>query len=658
MKKLPVLLAISIAFIVWNGILRAQEPLEYSAQAEQTFSRAVESYKAERFAEASAGFELVIKMFSPNQRSTAAYVMRAKSLLRLDEPLEAGRTLRNFFSLYPSSSYVPDAEYTIGLVYLRIQRYDDAVQSFLAAWRSDADVRRTAFEALDRLLGAYITIDAIERLLPQAVSAEERAFYWLRIGEKNAEAGKAVAVGAVLDTLYRNYPGNPFRDRIALLRTSLEQRSNVKMGVLLPLLRRSDPSAVKELGNDIFEGVQFAVEEYSKNPATIVKVTLETRDTERDVLVATRGIQELTSDNDIIGIVGPVFSNEASAVASLANRRGCPLVSPTANANGIAATGPYVFQANPDYETRGRAMARFAVEKKGFRVLAVVAPINSFGKFMGEAFAAEAIRLGATIVATEWYERGAADLKGQMAGIRKAGLRAGSEPMISFGGKMSREEVALLVQLGVPMSRIDSLMNKSAVISAADLLGPQAKQTVDSLGITAVYNDPEVDSLEIPVTAIEGIYIPISSADEIGIVSSQLVYYNIQAQVLGSGEWNNLKELDANKRYCANVIFESDSYVATSDSAYGQFVNAYFDRYKKRPSKNALHGYDTAAMMLSAIHAGGTSREALMTGLQQVKNYQGLHARITFSTKRVNAWLWILQYTADQIQMVDGFNVE
>jgi ABC-type branched-subunit amino acid transport system substrate-binding protein len=543
-------------------------------------------------------------------------------------------------------------------VHLKIQRYDDAVQSFLTAWRSDALVRRTAFEALDRLVGAHFTIEDVERLLPRAKSAEERAFYWLRMGEKNAEAGKTLSVGTVLDTLYRNYPGNPFGERIALLRARLEQRSKAKLGVLLPLLRKSEPSAVKELGNDIFDGIQFAVDEYSKNPATLVKVTLETRDTERDVLVATRGIQELTSDSDIIGIVGPVFSNEVLAVAPLANRRGCPLVSPTANGNGIAATGQYVFQANPDYETRGRAMARFAVEKKGFRVLAVLAPINTFGKFMAEAFAVEAIRLGATVVATEWYERGAADLKSQLSGIRKAGLRAGAEPMISFGGKMNRDEVARLVQLGVPMKRIDSLMNRSALISAAALLGPQAKRWVDSLGISAVYNDPNIDSLEIPVTAIEGIYIPISSADEIGIFSSQLVYYNIQAQVLGSGEWNNLKELDANKRYCANVIFESDSYVAETDPAYEQFVNAYLDRHKKRPSKNALYGYDTAAMMLSTIHSGGTSREALMTGLRQVKNYQGLHAKINFSTKRVNTWLWILQYTADQIQMVDGFNVE
>ncbi|MEK9139094.1 MAG: ABC transporter substrate-binding protein, partial [Bacteroidota bacterium] len=410
--------------------LVAQEPVEHSAQAEQVFSQAVELFKEGHLADAAAAFDRVIKLFPPNQRTTAAYIMRAKTLVQQNEPLEAARTLRNFFSLYPTSSYVPDAEYTLGLVHLKIQRYEDAVQSFLVAWRSDAAVREKAFEALDRTLDSHFSIPFIHRLIPQVLTDEERAFFWLKIGEKEAAEGRTAAVGTVLDTLYRNYPLNPFRERTAMLRTRMEQRCNVKLGVLLPLLRKSDPSAVKELGNDIFDGIQLAVEEYSKNPATRVKVTLETRDTERDVLVATRGVQELTSDNDIIGIIGPVFSNEVLAVTSLANKRGYPLISPTANANGIAAAGQYIFQANPDYETRGRAMARYVVERKGFRILAVLAPINAFGKFMAEAFAAEALRLGAKVAATEWYERGASDLKGQMASIRKAGVRAGADPMI------------------------------------------------------------------------------------------------------------------------------------------------------------------------------------------------------------------------------------
>ena len=647
---------IAPAVILFTAGVFAQSQVEYSTQAEQVFSRAVESYRQGRFKDASAGFELVIRNLPPNQRTTAAYVMQAKCLLLLNEPVEAGRTLHVFISLYPGSTYLPDATYTMGLMYMKIQRYDDAVQSLLTAWRSNAPVRREAFEALDRLIESSVPVDGVKELLKKAGSAEERAFFWLKIGEKEAAAERGVDAEVALDTLYRYYPDNPFKERTAALRRKTEERINVKVGVLLPLLLKSEPSGVKEIGNDILEGIQYAVDEYSANSR--VKVTLETRDTERDVLVATRGVQELASDTDVIGIIGPVFSNEASAVAPLANRRGCPLISPTANANGIAAVGKYIFQANPDYEARGRAMARYAIEKKGLHVLAVLAPINSFGKFMGEAFADEALKLGAKVVATEWYERGAADLKSQIASIRRAGWKAGADPFISFAGKMSREDIVHLVQLGVPMKTIDSLMERDARIKASELLGPDARHWLDSLGVATVFDESAADSLEYPVTAIQAVYAPITSSDEIGIVSSQLVYYNIQAQILGSGEWNNLGELDANKRYCKNVIFDSDNYVDATDSAYGKFVNLFFDRFKKKPSKNTLYGYDAAAMLLAAIRAGGTSREALTRELSQVKDFRGFHGKISFPPGRVNTWLWMMRYASDQVQMIDGFERE
>ena len=651
--NLLVLLTVGLA-----GVAMAQEPVEYSAQAEDVFSRAVEQFKAGQFEDASAGFAQVTRMFPPNQRTTAAYVMRAKSLLRLNEPLEAARTLRDFFSYYPSSSYVPDADYTMGLVYLKIERREDAVQSFLAAWRSVSSVRGEAFIALDRTLDTYMTVAYVQQLLSQAQSQEERAFFWLKIGEKDASEAKTASADVALDTLTTSYLSTSFAKRIADLRTRMEKQSNVKLGVLLPLMQRSGPSAVKELGTDIQDGIQLAVDTYNQDPSTRVKVTLEIRDTERDVLVSTRGMQELTSDPDVIGIIGPVFSNEVSAVASLANERGCPLVSPTANANGIAAASPYVYQANPDYETRGRAIARFAVETKGYHVLAILAPVNSFGKFMAEAFAAEALHLGAKVIAMEWYQRGAADLKSQLASIRKAGLKAGSEPMVSFGGSMSRDDIARWVQLGIPMERLDSLMNNSAVINATLLLGPDARRTVDSLGIPTVYDDPKIDSLEYPVTAIDGIYVPIASTEEIGIVSSQLVYYNIKCQILGSGEWNNLPELIANKRYCNNVIFESDNYVDQSDSTYSRFESQYVGRFNKRPGRNTLYGYDTAEMLLGTLPGGATTRGGLKMALDQEREFPGLHSKITFPGTRVNSWVWILQFSGDQIQRVDGFDVQ
>jgi ABC-type branched-subunit amino acid transport system substrate-binding protein len=87
-------------------------------------------------------------------------------------------------------------------------------------------------------------------------------------------------------------------------------------------------------------------------------------------------------------------------------------------------------------------------------------------------------------------------------------------------------------------------------------------------------------------------------------------------------------------------------------------VDSFFQRYKKKPSKNTLYGYDTAEMLLSTIRSVGNSREALASALQQVKDYRGLHGRIGFSAKRVNSWVWVLRYAQERIDMVDGFYIE
>ena len=644
--------------------LCGQGPLEYSADAEKLFNRGVGLFTAERFTEAVEIFDKIIKEFPRSQRTTAAYVMKAKSLLRQNDDPEVVHVLKTFLAAFPTSSYIPDAHYTLGLAEVRLHLYDDAMHSFLAAWRgADPSVMRGKLgtdiqQAMEGLIDGQLSVASVRRLLGESGNNEERAFFWLKLAEKEIAGGNVTAAGAAVDTLSLRYPGNRYAERVAAISMRIQQRSTVKLGVLLPLMRKSESSAMKEVGTEIYEGIQFALEEYQKDPSARVKVSLEVVDTERDPLLASRGVQDLTNDDGIIGIIGPVFSNTTSAAVGVANARGVPLITPTANANGIAAVGPYIFQANPDYDARGRAMARYAVQVRGLRTLATVAPIDNYGKFMAEAFVDEATRLHAHVVATEWYQRGTSDLKMQLSNIRRIGMVEAAEPMLSFAGKINRGDLAKLIMLGVSAKTIDSLIERGSDVGATTLLGPEAKSKIDSLGISAHYPEPKVDSLEYPVLSIHGIYVPISSPEEIGIISSQIVYFNFQTQVLGSGEWNNFAELDANKRYCNGVIFESDNFIDSKDPAYAAFVGPFFERSKKRPSKNTLYGYDTAKLVLALIRRGVSTREGLRRGLGEVREYQCIHSKMGFSSNRVNPWLWILQYSSDQITRIDEINVE
>jgi len=631
---------------------------------EQLFRTGLDEYESGQFREAAATFDRIIRNFPLNGRTTAAHVMKGKAQFSAGQGLEAARALRAFLQAYPLSLYTADAEYLLGLTQLRAQRYEMAMRSFLESWqRLDSSAIGTrlwtdVMSALDGVVDSAFSSAQVRTLVDESRSTRRRSYFWMKLAEKQIAEARIVSATTSLDSLSRYPTLLPFADRINALKARVEQRGMAKIGVLVPLMRREEASAVKELGTDILEGIQFAVDEHNTDPSTRTKVTLDVRDTERDPLVVTRLTSDLTADNEIVAIIGPVFSATVSAAVGLANARGVPLITPTANSIGIAAVGPYIFQANPDYEIRGRAMARFAVQKKGYERLAVLAPIDTYAKYMAEAFVGEALRLGAKIVSEEWYQRGTTDFTPQLRNIRKAGMLDEARPMLSFAGRPGREEISRLVRLGIPPRTIDSLMSRSSVIPAEDLLGKNAKRLIDSLGIRTVQTEINVDSLELPVLGIDGLYAPINAPEEIGVVASQIVYFNIKTALLGSGEWYNVSELDANKRYCTNVSFETDNHVSSDQPGYGSFVDSFFERHKKRPTKNTLYGYDAAKMILSLIHSGASTRETLAKALAAIESFQGFHSKIGFSAGRVNRWLQILHFDGEQIKVVDEVNIQ
>jgi ABC-type branched-subunit amino acid transport system substrate-binding protein len=643
--------------------LHAQQGIRYSDEAERLFTRGIELYRLEDYQQSLEAFDRILLFSPPTHRATAAAVMKAKALLQLGQNLDASRTLKEFLAAFPASSYVPDAEYMLGLTSARIHRYDEALERFLSARRrlpasGPPRLAANVVAAMDLVIDEHMTAEQVRALLRGSGDAQERAYLLLKVAERELAGGNAVAATAAVDSLDRLAPGHPFAERVTAIRGASVRRSSVKLGVLLPLMRSAEPSAAKQIGNDVYEGVLQAYEEYRADPAHGVAISLVTLDTERDAVAAARGARELADDPAVVGILGPVFSQSTLAAASVAASRAIPMISPTANTNGIAAAGPTVFQANPDYENRGKAMAQYAVRTRGFQNLAVLAPEEAHGKAMGEAFIAECIRLGARVVAAEWYARGATDLSPHLQAIRRAAIQAGAEPMISFGGRLSQSDLVKLVQLGVPRRRLDSLVERSATVRATALLGARARLIIDSLAIPIVAPAVQSDSLEVPVTGIDGMYVPIGSPEEIGVVTSQLVYFNIAAQILGSGEWNDLKELAANKRYCTGVVFETDYCPDPADSAMQRFTEVSSIRLGRAPGRYALYGYDTARLIFELIGRGAATREALARALSGVSDYHGIHSRMGFSGRRVNPWISIMRYGGETVSRVDEIRVE
>lgn len=636
----------------------AHQEIIYSEEAEKTFATALQHFKAKDFQTAYTLFVKVFQARPANQRTTAAYVMGAKALFNLENHRESIRLLKNFLDEYPESQYVDDAHYTLGLNYYVQKRYEDAWLEFLIVTEISQDQKlvgnaRALFETIS---DEHLTSGTLKFLTSEATNPKSKSLLTVKLAEKYfQESNFDEARTIVLEFLQRN-PNDPYIDLAKSLLVRLGKGNIVKVGVMLPLFLTSKEEALKEVGNEMLEGIQYAVDE--SNEGSSLRVELDVKDSQHDPIVASRVIQDLVSNNEALAILGPVYSNEVSAVAGVANAKGTPLVSPTANANDLASVGKYIFQANPDYAVRGRVMARYAVEKLGLKTLAVLAPIDSYGKYMAESFIEEAKRLGANVIATEWYTKGATDLKDQLTKIRIQGRLQTAEAFISFSGKLNPADIEKIVSYGIKPSLIDSLLEHESAVSVDTLFGSNGKRIADSLGLNTYQAALGPDSLENPVSAIQGTYIPIAGAEEIGIVTSQITYFNIKTQLLGTGDWYNIAELEENKRYTNGVIFDSDTYVDASDSAYIKFFDSFYAKMNKRPSKNTLFGYDGMKLLLSLLKEGATTRKKMVAGLTNMKNFKGLHSTIAFSKARVNSALNILQYKNGVVKKLDEIIVE
>jgi ABC-type branched-subunit amino acid transport system substrate-binding protein len=632
---------------------------EFRSDAEQVFVQGMEAFRAGNYDTAAARFSACLTGFPRHHRVTAAFIMGSKASYHLGQYQESVRLAKNLIDVFPSSMYIDDAHYTLGLSYYRMGRFEDAAREFLTGRQLSRDsvLSKRAEAFLTIVVRDHLTVDQVASLRDGAATVQVRTFMTIRLAEKAYRMGN-IQLPLELLRPFRGYPLElaHVQEGLTLLER-IERGGSIDLAVVLPLMSDAQQQAAKELGEDLLSGIRLAVTEHNK--VGLPKVNLVERDSRRDPGIAARVVTELCSDDKITAIVGPIFSNETFAAAGIANARGVPLITPTATANGIAAIGPFVFQLNPDYETRGRATARYAVDSLGLRTFGVLAPAggSGSGRAMADAFVDEITALGGEIVGVEWYDVGSTDLRFQLSTMRRKGLEKTEIPIVDFGLRPSYEELKKLLSWGVPPRLLDSLAEREDTVSVDVLFGPGGTAVADSLGIAYRRTTVNYDSLEIPVSTIDAIFLPISGADEIGIVTSQLRYFNFRTQLLGTGEWYDIAELDENRQYADGVIFSHDTYVDESAPAYRVFARNYMATVGRRPTLNSLYGYDTMSLVLSLVRDGFTSRQSLADALARVQSYTGIRASFCLDGNRVNSFLTLLQFKSRSLRKIGSIDI-
>lgn len=213
----------------------------------------------------------------------------------------------------------------------------------------------------------------------------------------DADFDRAIAAATAL---LQSYPSSRYAVEAERVRTLAVQGGPggrgrpFDLGVVLPI---AGPDGY--LGQALFNGIRIAVDErnVSGQGRPVRMVFRDSRGNGEGAREAVEGVVAEGSD----AVIGPLFSDEAAPAGDAAEAAGVVLMAPLATDEAVGLGRQFVFQANPTFPARGRAMARYAVGRLGLDRLGVASQSGTLGADMAGAFATEARRLGATVAFEE-----------------------------------------------------------------------------------------------------------------------------------------------------------------------------------------------------------------------------------------------------------------
>ncbi len=395
----------------------------------------------------------------------------------------------------------------------------------------------------------------------------------LQLALRSWQAGDTDSARRHVEVVLQQPNAFPGREEAVRLRdrlTGAPIKSRV-LGVILPLSGR-----YAAFGKAVRRGMELALEQLGN---TEYPIQLLFKDSAGDPDQSARAVSELANVDQALAVLGPLTGGAAEAAAARAQLERLPLLT-LSQRNGLAEVGPYVFRTSLTSAMQARALVRYAIEERGLRNFAVLAPDSRLGQAMNRHFVAEVERLGGSIVAYRSYAADATDFRRQIL------LLKGEDPDAPEPPK------------------------------PAEPLDPES---------------PEEEVVELP---FEALFIP-DYAERIGLIAPQLAYYGVQdVALLGINGWNDPELLRLGGKYVEGAVFTDGFYRYSPYPFVQAFVNSYFERFGAEPTILEAQGYDAAGILLAQLSRGEElTRDDLRIALGRLQNYPGVAGATSFDAQ-------------------------
>jgi len=219
--------------------------------------------------------------------------------------------------------------------------------------------------------------------------------------------------------------------------------TEVKVGLLLPM---SGESAT--LGRSLLEAAELGLfDKYASLPVgkRRAQIVLMPKDTGGTPQGARKAAEEAIKDGVKL-LIGPVFSAEVGAIASLAHQNDVRVITFSNNLD-VAGNGVYLFGFSPAEQVK-RVVREAYLRTEGR--IAVLAPNNEYGKIVSQAAREISVGAGKKLVGLQLYEPTGTDIDNRIDDIF-SGMDMKSDPKVD----------AIVLAEGAP--RINNILAKLAM---------------------------------------------------------------------------------------------------------------------------------------------------------------------------------------------------
>jgi ABC-type branched-subunit amino acid transport system substrate-binding protein len=409
------------------------------------------------------------------------------------------------------------------------------------------------------------------------------------------------------------WPEGPYADDAKGILTRISKLTFVRPNVLGVAVPLSGP--YKRWGDAILQGVGIALEGS--------QVKLAVRDTRGEPDGAASALEALALEEGAIAVVGGVTNAEAERAAAIAEELQLPFVS-LSKQEGLTEAGPHVFQNMLTATAQARALAEFAMARRGMRRFAIMFPSVTYGVELANAFWDEVEARGGEVRAAETY---AAD-------------RTTFTPLVKdMVGKLYLDERGDWheQQRQIAEKEKDPFRRRKALERAREKLPPITD--FDAIFIPDAASNVRLIA---PSLAVEDVVTQTCLPEEVAKIRKATGREGlVPVQLLGANAWTTDMSLfdmspGAAGRHVRCAVIVDGFFAGSARPETKRFVDAFTKKYPGQdpPSILEASAHDAARMARQVMETRVTTRAALRDGLAGLKGFRGATGDISMGPRR------------------------